>query len=139
MRWLLLSGRSVWKNDARYRIDWDKKSKSKLQFQVKQFLKEVCPNHVLFEEYTLPGTLLKVDFIDATKKIAIEVHGVGHVDNGFNKHFHNNSRLNYLRAIQRDVKKAKILELNGYILVEVLPDDLPLTKTFFLENYQIRL
>ncbi len=137
MRWKLPSGRMVFKNDAKYKIDFDKKSKSNGQFAVKQFLKEFCTNHILFEEYTLPSTRLRVDFIDATRKLAIEFDGPQHSE--YNKFFHNNSRLNFLQSIKNDMQKREFLENNGYLVIQVFKEDLPLTKKWFKEKYDIDL
>ena len=65
---------------------------------------------------------MKVDFINASRKIAVEVNGDQH--SSFNKFFHNNSRLNYLNSIKRDYKKSVWLEKNGFQLIELETSDL---------------
>jgi hypothetical protein len=113
-----LQSRSV----SKYLIKWDKKSRSKLQFNVKQFFKQYWENHIVYEEFPVYGTKLKVDLINVTKKIAIEVNGPQH-DN-FNKFFHGNSRAKYLESIKRDIQKRDWLELNNFIIMEIYQDDL---------------
>jgi hypothetical protein len=54
----------------KYLIDWDKKSKSKIQFNTKQFLKDYWDNHVVFEEFPVAGTRLSLDFYNASKKLS---------------------------------------------------------------------
>jgi len=137
MRWILPNGKQIWQSDSIYRINFDKPSRSKQQFEVKQFFKKYCYNHILYEEYSLPGTLLKVDFISATQKWAWEHQGVGHFC--FNKFYHNDSRAKYLNSLKNDTKKYKILELNGYIIIESSPQDLPITKEWLKEKYNIIL
>jgi hypothetical protein len=137
MRWKLFNGKEVWKRDNKYRIDFDKPSRSKQQFQIKQFLRENCRTHILYEEYTLPRMILKVDFINATQKWALEHQGVGH--NSFNPFFHQGSRARYLNSIKNDSKKREFLEFNNYLLIETTPDDLPLTKEWFIEKYGVYL
>ena len=77
---------------------------------------------------------MKVDFINATKKIAIEVNGPQHDE--FNKFFHGNSRAKYLQSIKRDHQKAEWLEKNNFIIMQIYESDIKLlspsyvTKTF---------
>ena len=139
MRWRLPNNKLVWRNDKKYLINWDKPSRSKEQTKVKDFLKQYCKNDILFEEYVLPSTRLKVDFLNATKKWAIEHQGKG-AHNEFNPFFHKNSRANYLASLKRDVKKRKLLEDNGYVFIETFTNELnSLTKEFFLKTYNITL
>ena len=123
---------------GKYLIDWDDKSKSKIQFKTKQFLKPYWQNHIVYEEFPVYGTKLKVDFINATKRIAIEVNGTQH--NKFNKFFHNNSRANYLESIKRDVKKREWLELNNFLIVEIEQNEVEkLSKEWFKKEFDIIL
>ena len=81
---------------------------------------------------------MKVDILNATKKIAVEVQGNQHVS--FNKFFHNNSRLKYPESIKRDAQKAQWLEKNGYTLVEIHEKEVEsLNKEFFLNKFNIAL
>jgi len=138
MKLLNLYGKTVSKNVSKYLIDWDKPSRSKIQFNTKQFLKKYWKNHIVYEEFPVYGSLLKVDLINATLKIAVEVHGPQH--SAFNKFFHNESRLNYLKSIKRDVAKENWLTLNKFILIEVYHDQVnELSEKFFKEKYNIIL
>ena len=131
-------GRLQYKNVEKYRVDWEAKCMSKIQFQVKTFLKKYWENHIVYEEFPVYGTRLKVDILNASNRIAIEVQGKQHEQ--FNKHFHNNSRLKYLQSIKRDVKKSQWLEKNDFILVEIMQDEVPsLNEKFFLDKYDITL
>ena len=105
------------RNVNKYLIDWDKKSRSKIQFKTKQFLKEYWENHIVYEEFPVYGTRLKVDILNATKKIAVEVNGSQH--SSFNKFFHGNSRQKFLQSIKRDCKKLDWLEVNGFEVIEI--------------------
>ena len=79
------------------------------------------------------------DFLNASKKIALEHQGKG-AHNEFNPFFHNNSRANYLASLKRDMKKLKILENNGYLVIETFTKDLNnLSKDFFLKTYNINI
>tara|TARA_B100000676_G_scaffold77217_1_gene76772 strand:- start:2301 stop:2681 length:381 start_codon:yes stop_codon:yes gene_type:complete len=123
---------------SKYLIDWEKKSKSKLQFNVKQFLKGYWQNHIVYEEFPVYGTRLKVDFINMTKKMAVEVHGPQH--ESFNKFFHGNSRAKYLASIKRDAQKAEWLEKNNFIFIEIYDKDIDnLSRQFIEKTYNISL
>jgi very-short-patch-repair endonuclease len=79
---------------------------------------------------------MKVDFLNATKKVAIEVNGPQH--DSFNSFFHKKSRLNYLKSIKRDYQKAKWLELNEYTLIELSTEEVNgLSEDFLVKNMKI--
>jgi very-short-patch-repair endonuclease len=81
---------------------------------------------------------MKVDFINISRKIAIEVNGDQH--SSFNKFFHNNSRLNYLNSIKRDYKKSVWLEKNGFQLLELETSDLnKLSYDYINHTFKISL
>ncbi len=126
------------KSVTKYLIDWDKKSRSKIQFRVKQFLKTYWKSHVVFEEFPVYGTRLKVDILNATIKVAVEVQGRQH--SSFNKFFHSNSRAKYLASIKRDFEKSQWLELNKYKLIEVEEGEVDiLSKEFFRKKFDLKL
>lgn len=133
-----LYGKIVSKNVSAYLIDWDCQSRSKVQFNTKQFLKNYWKNHVVYEEFPVYGSRLKVDILNATLKIAIEVQGKQH--SAYNKFFHGESRLNYLKSIKRDVAKEKWLEINKFFLVEIYEHEVSqLSYKFFKEKFNIIL
>ena len=136
MRLFNINGKLVNKNVSKHRIDWNGKSASKLQFNVKQFFKDYWKHHIVYEEFPVYGTRLRVDLINFTKKIAVEVHGQQHFN--FNKFFHNNSRAKYLQSIKRDWEKAEWLELNKIKLVEIEEKDIcELSPQFLEDNFDV--
>ena len=138
MKLYSVTGRIINKNVSEFLIDWDKQSRSKIQFQVKQFLKPFWKTHVCYEEFPVFGSRMKVDFINISRKIAIEVNGDQH--SSFNKFFHNNSRLNYLNSIKRDYKKSIWLEKNGFQLLELETSDLnKLSYDYINHTFKISL
>ena len=138
MRLYNIHGRPQNKSVAKYMINWGKKSKSKLQKKVKDFLKPYWKAHVVFEEFPVYGTRLKVDFLNATNKIAIEVNGPQH--NAFHKFFHGNSRAKYLESIKRDMQKAQWLTDNKFQLIEIEEEDiLNISKKTFEKKFKINL
>ena len=137
MRLYNIRGRQVNKNVSRYLIDWEKKSRSNLQFRVKQFLKQYWENHIVYEEFPVYGSRMKVDIVNATKYIAVEVNGQQH--GSFNKFFHN-SRYGYFQSISRDVKKEEWLEKNGFDLITIEYNEVEdLTEQFIKEKFDISI
>ena len=129
-------GRPTSKKVSKYLIKWKGKSKSKLQLTVKNFLEPFWKNQMIYEEFPVYGTRMKVDFINATKKIAIEVNGPQH--SKFNKFFHNDSRANYLQHIKRDLQKIQWLELNEFKIIELDTEDVAnLSRDFIKSEYGI--
>jgi len=122
MRLLNINGKLINKNVRKNLINWDGKSRSNLQFKFKQFFYPYWKNHIVYEEFPVYGTMLKIDFLNATKKIAVESQGNQH--ESFNKFFHGDSRLKYLESIKRDVKKEKWLQINGFKFLELYENDL---------------
>lgn len=122
MRFNTLTGatRTV-KKAKNYLIDWDSPSRSKIQFQTKQFLKKYWSKHIVFEEFPVAGTKLSLDFYNANKKIAVEVQGKQHTK--YVPFFHGENKINYLNQLKRDQDKLKFCEANDIQLVEVYQDD----------------
>jgi hypothetical protein len=136
MNWITNSGKKVSINIHKYSIDWEKRAPSKGAQKVKEFLLETCPLDHLGEEIRIPRTLLRVDFINWTKRFAIEFDGQQHEK--FTKHWHG-TRAGFLASIKRDMKKYEELERNGLKLVIIKDSDLPLTREYFSVNYEIYL
>ncbi len=138
MRLYNIKGRLVNKNVSKYRVNWDAECRSKFQFEVKQFFKTYWYGQVCYEEFPVYGTRMKVDLINMTKRIAVETQGAQH--NEFNKFFHNNSRANYLRSIERDYSKMTWLENNNFKVLEIFDEDLPsLSKEYISEKFEISI
>lgn len=135
---LNVRGKLVKKNVERYRIDWDKPCRSNIQFVTKQFLKPYWLGHVVYEEFPVYGTRLKVDIINLTRKIAVEIQGKQHHE--FNKHFHKNRPYEFRQSMKRDVQKCEWLELNGFLLLEVLEDEIELlSEEYFFKKFGVSL
>ena len=108
------------KGAKKYLINWEGKSRSKFQNNVKNFLKSYWVHDIVFEEFRIVGTRLSLDFYNANKKIAVEVQGDQHVK--YVKHFHKN-RLKYLEQLKRDQKKLDFCNFNDIKLVEIYSKD----------------
>jgi hypothetical protein len=137
MRLLNVRGRLVNKNVSRFAIDWNGESKSHLQFRVKQFLKPFWCGHIVYEEFPVYGTLLKVDILNATLRIAVEVQGPQHQRFHY---FHGGRPFDYLAGIKRDFVKLEWLEKNNFKLIEVMDKEVDiLSREFFADKFQIDL
>ena len=129
MRLYNIQGRLQARKVSKYLIKWNKKSRSKIQFKVKQFLKNYWENQIVYEEFPVYGSRMTVDIVNATKRIAIEGQGRQHKE--FNKFFHK-TRGNYLESIKRDHLKRQWLEKNNFKLIEIEEEEAnKLSKTFF--------
>ena len=136
MRFKTLTGAERTVKKARsYLIDWDGQSRSKIQFQAKQFLKKHWINHIVFEEFPVAGTKLSLDFYNANKKIAVEVQGKQHTK--YVPSSHGSNKINYLNQLKRDRDKLKFCEINNIQLVEIYEGD-KLNKSLF-SNFGVNL
>lgn len=115
------------RNPHKYKIDWNGKSRSKFQAEVRKYLYAHWKYDAVYEEFRVVGTQLSLDFYNHTRRIAIEVQGAQHLK--FVKHFHK-TRANFVRQIRRDNKKLEFCEINEIKLVEIYPDD-QLSEEFF--------
>lgn len=132
LRLYSITGKLITKKVDNYLIEWDKPSRSKVQFRMKQFLRPIWKYQILFEEFPVFGSKMKVDFLNATKKIAIEVNGAQHKE--YNEFFHKGSRANYLNSIRRDWAKTEWLERNDYSLIEIEEDEVDSVSIEFIKN-----
>ena len=136
MRLFNINGKLANKNVNKYKINWDAKSRSKMQFTVKKFFYPYWKKSICYEEFPVFGTRMKVDIVNVTKKIAVEVQGDQH--DGFNKFFHNNSRLKYLQSIKRDYEKYAWLKMNSFEVLEIKKEDIEnLSKEYILQTFNI--
>lgn len=116
-------------------INWEGNSLSVFQEKVKAFLYLYWKNDVVCEEFRIVERM-SLDLFNVSKHVAVEIQGRQH--NEYVKHFAR-SRSGYEAQLHRDRKKADWCSINQIVLVEILPEDLPLTKEWFLKTYQITL
>lgn len=123
------------KKPKKYMVNWDKASRSKMQFGVKQFVKNYWFNDVVFEEFPIVGTRMSLDLYNANKNIAIEVQGAQHLK--YTPFFHGKSKSTFLSQIRRDDDKQEFCKLNQIKLVEIYPKDELSTDLF--ESFGVTL
>lgn len=127
----------IFKNLKKYKINWSKPSRSKIQFEVKQFLKPYWSNNLVYEEMPVYGTRLSCDIVNLTLKIAIEVDGEQHEKLHF---FHSNSRNKFRQSLRRDVQKEEWLEINNIKLCRIYEKEVKhLSKAFFEKKFGVIL
>jgi hypothetical protein len=137
MKWILANGKAVTHYDYKYIIDWNKPAPSKGATRVKEFLRLYWKTHMVYEEYRVPRTRLRLDFLNTTRKIAIEFNGVQH--NQFVEFFHKN-KLQYFKSFQRDLTKIHFLERNGFSVIELQDEDLDyLSPKFFEDKFGVTI
>lgn len=137
MTLLNVRGKLQTKKVSRYIIKWDAPSKSKLQFRVKQFLKPYWVGSICYEEFPVYGTELKVDFFNATYRIAIEVQGPQHNEYHY---FHNGQPNAYLDSVKRDMQKLVWIKRNGFKFIEINYDEVDmLSHAFVQEKFGVNL
>ena len=90
-----------------------------------------CEHEVVLSELRVPRTLMRVDYMLPSRKLAIEVDGKG--SHEWNPFFMK-SRAGFLASIKRDSAKEEILALNGFAIIRITDKDRPLTKKFFEEH-----
>lgn len=93
-------------------IKWTGKSRSQFQFDCKTILASFWGNDIVAEEQAMPGSKLRFDFVNFSKKIILEADGEQH--SSYNKFFHNKNIFNFAKSLERDQKKVKFAEKNGF-------------------------
>lgn len=122
MKFKTLNGKErLLKNAKKYIINWEAKSKSNIQWNVKQLLLPYWRYDVVFEEMRIVGSRLSLDFYNANKKVAVEVQGKQHQT--YNPYFHGSNRQNWLSQLKRDDLKLQFCLTNGIKLVEIYESD----------------
>lgn len=124
-------------NIKSYIINWDRKV-SKPQKLTKDFLKKYWKNDIVCEELRILGSLLRIDLVNFTKKIIIEVSPRElHVD--YNKFFHN-GRGGFHKKLTSDAQKLIWAENNGFKFIELYNEDLDsLSKQYLKEKFDLDL
>lgn len=114
-----------------YTIDW-RREVSRPQALVKQFLYPYWKGHIVLEECVIPGSRTRIDLLNLTRKIAIEVSPSS--SHSFNPFFHKN-KIKFGQAVKRELDKQRWCETNGFLYIELTDDDLAnLSKKMFAER-----
>lgn len=116
-----------------YLIDWNPaREVSRPQGLVKQFLYPYWKAHVCLEEVRIPGSLCRIDLMNLTRRIVIEVSPES--SHSFNAFFHR-SKVGFARAVERDLDKQSWCERNRFKYIELTDDDIGnLSHSLFAER-----
>lgn len=126
-----LNGGTITRNISKYCIDWDSKSLGrskygKFQTSVKDFLSQFWRRQDVYEEIVCFGTSfgggrnLRLDFLNLTREIAIEVMGIQHEEFGY---FHKGDRQKWLKQIEADDRKREWCIANDFQLIYIFPEE----------------
>lgn len=85
----------------KYEIDWDRRV-SKPQKKTKDALRNLWASDYVLEEFPIPGSKKRIDLLNWTKKIVIEVSPSG--SHEYNDFFHK-SRSSFCRLLRVDQEK----------------------------------
>lgn len=84
--------------------------------RARALLAVLFPSYLGFEEVSVPGTRLRLDFVIPGKRLVVEVQGQQHYS--YNPHFHKN-KAEFLRSLARDRQKADFCGANDLTLVRL--------------------
>jgi hypothetical protein len=133
-----LNGKSANVNVSKYKVDWTDGSLSKIQRKIKDFLFQYWKGHMVYEELPVAGTRMRLDFLNMTNNIAIEVDGDQHT-NPLN-YFNEGSKIKWLGQVKRDLEKDRWCELNEFTLVRINESEInDINKAWFKTKYDIDL
>jgi Protein of unknown function (DUF559) len=128
----------VFINPKKYLIDWENDGSSKPEICFRDLIYPYWKNYIILFQFRIPGSRLRIDFFNLNKKLIVEIDGSQH--DKFNKHFHNNSRNNYLNSIKRDLDKEKWCEENNIKVLRLNEQDLFNFSISYVEkNYNINI
>ncbi len=121
-----------------YKINWQKDGASKLEVRFRDLIYPYWKHHIVLFQCRVPGCLLRLDFLNCNKRLCVEINGSQHDE--FNKFFHNNNRLNWVKAMKKDDVKAKWLAYNNIKLLELEEKDLKeFSPEIIREKYGINI
>ncbi len=117
MKFLDLRGKEVNINVGS-RKDNPVQSRSKFQQKAKEIIQDKYPYEIVLEEFTIPGSRLKLDLFIPRLKMAWEIDGSQHAH--FNAFYHKSRIENkFAGQVKRDVQKDIWCENNNITLVRV--------------------
>lgn len=125
----LNSSKEVLLKINKYRLDWRNDGNSSLEIKFRDLIYPFWKHYIVLFQCTVPGSLLKVDFLNCSKRLAVEINGPQH--NKYIRHFHR-SRNGYLNSLKRDISKFKWLEDNHIQILELQGEDLDLFSVDYI-------
>lgn len=137
MEWKTATGKIKNIPMHKYLVDWDGDQGSAFSEDVLDFLHTYWKNDIVCAEVPVAGTKMRYDYVNVSKKIICETDGAQH-DKFISGHFHR-TREDYKAQIKRDMLKDELAQKNGFKMIRIKPTDLPLTKEWLEETFEIKL
>jgi hypothetical protein len=120
-------------NISKHLINWDSGGSSP-HLKSKIFLSKYWRYDVVLEEFPLPGSRLRIDILNISKRIAVEVSPDA-THNKYTEFFHG-TRNGFLGSVKRDFDKAKWCDDNDILLIEFDDEFLKnMSAARFLEKF----
>lgn len=133
----LNSSHFVFVNCSKYKVDWDRKV-SKPQKYVKDFLYPFWKNDSVYEELVIPGSKKRIDLLNYSKSIIIEV-SPDSIHTKYNEFMHKTRSL-FLVKLKTDNNKMQWAERNGYKFISLNDEDIKnISVDYFLNKFNINL
>lgn len=121
MRIFDYKGKDVSINTSQYIINWDTKV-SKPQKKVTDFLQPYWKSDLVLQEFRIPGSLLRIDLFNVSKKIVVEV-SPDELHSNYNPFLHKD-RAGFLKKLKADNQKMDWAERNKLLFVELNSGDI---------------
>lgn len=137
MRFVTPTGRFKDVKINKYLVDWEGDQGSLFSEEVLDFLHPYWEHDVVVAELPVAGTRMRYDYINLTRRIVVETDGKQH--DQLSQHFHGGSQMVWLKQMKNDLLKDEMAAANGFKMIRIKPDDLPLTKSFFKTKFDIDL
>jgi hypothetical protein len=130
-------GKMVNVSIGQYMIDWDK-TISKPQKRVSDFLRPYWAADCVLSELRIPGSLWRLDIVNATRKIIVEV-SPDELHKDYSEFLHKD-RAGYLKKLKADGEKLRWAESAGFEYVELDSSDIKnISAELFVEKFGIYL
>lgn len=124
-------------NIFNYRLDFNKIQGSRPEVAVKKFLKPYWSNDLVLEEFIIPGSRLRIDIVNISKMIVLEVSPAS--THSFNKFFHKNVAV-FADRLKKEIFKRDWCIKHKFNYIELEDEELAnLTKKMFLEKFNVTL
>lgn len=136
MKWKTASGKLKEIPMHRYLVDWDDDQDSQFSAEVLDFFEPYWQHDVVCAQVPVAGSKMSYDYVNVTKRLVLECDGRQHTS--FVPHFHTN-RANFQAQVRRDFQKDDLAERNGFTMIRIRPDNLPLTKTWLESTFDVTL
>lgn len=121
MRIFDYKGKEISINPFQYIINWDTKV-SKPQKKVTDFLQPYWKSDLVLQEFRIPGSLLRIDLFNVSKKIVVEV-SPDELHSNYNPFLHKD-RARFLQKLKADNQKMTWAERNELLFVELTSSDI---------------